>query len=570
MDSNERLKFLNRLNDVTGDQAREVLKQMAINCNARQTTVARALKSAVDQHAPIIHPEPAATISSPPDTAPSTTRKKTKSRQKAGPGDINSGEGGCDDDIPASKKQTKQTNQKHKRGDINSDPNIGRLILEKSVPRRGGTQHADPTGDSNRQGTSSSNNGRERKKATVMNKNSELQAKRGPVKQEPEVAIDSTSESGTSDSDSSDSDSPDNDSSGDDSSDDFDSDSSDSDSSDSDDSLDMFSERGMYPKGRAVHTSNEQHAQGPPAQAAWRTTVWPQNNDSTDSVKRRQVPRQLGLDSTTLAGKRKLTSAEGGENVDSLGNSQENKKPRRDLNQMLHGPTEDRTCRRCHQVFATKTTLFEHLDETSHFVTKPVPIPVNHSIISTPNVKIQPDREDTSRDAPFYSARNTPLYPSRYRPPRSQPFRRQDQPESTNVPGKHADPEIKEESDDNAHIMSSPLQRTKYVSGRAKSMPPPRFVREPNSFPRGPTPAPLAVARQDIYATGAESLPNLTHAPVRVEDVASQSRSAAVAPVSQVPVQVIGTRYLCKYCKRWFENVSNTSVQPPCRHHTGK
>ncbi|ROV88533.1 hypothetical protein VPNG_10377 [Cytospora leucostoma] len=505
MDSNEKLTFINRLNSLSGEQAREALKQMTINCNTKHTTIARALRNAIDQHAPLQSESPVTTQSRPTAAAPSraTGTQKPTVRGQEITKDRRDAE--SDDKTPASQRKTKH---KKRRGDINPDPNIGRLILEKSTPKRQAAREAVAVDASNRPRPLTTSHRKVDKTSPANSKGSTRNIKRTKMKEAPTPApapliiVDSdstTSDTDTSDTESSDSEVPrdgavtDRDISA----------SSDSGTSSSDSgSSDAEASDAETSDGQEVSTSKHNRLQLQQTNGFSSTRAADKNGkrSNTDSsvqaskkndikLKTTATPRSwkkgsgpLEQDRTTargspmpVANKRRSFADDQSPKEDSKASIPETKKAKRDHPQRPRGQPEDRTCRRCHGVFLTRDMLYEHLSNTLHFGAGPVP--VVHSSIPSPDVR-RPSEH---------------LYPSRYRPSRSL-SRPGDKLESQQQRNQHVNTGIGNELDDKARLATGPVKKATPTRGR--SMPPPAFIKEPNSYPRGPTPAPLVHARK--------------------------------------------------------------------------
>lgn len=538
MDANERLNFINRLSGLTGDQAREVLKQMAINCNTRQTTIARALKNAVDHHAPIQYLAAVAAPSSPSVATPSTSAssiQKTEVRDKGHMSD--SGEDGGDDETPASKKQNKHKKHKIKRGDINPDPNISRLVLDKSTPKRSSAQFEAATADRSRHGALSSTNGKKHKTSPANNKNIKLENKRERIKEEDVIVIDSTSESDSSDSDSSDNDTgdnkisnhnfPDHKSSGDDSSsstDTADTERSGSKSSDSDESIDLNPARRKLLKEstssrRTAHAHVKQPAPVSSAQGAKKTAEKPKmtavsaraETSKTTKTSREQVDRAAKTSSTHVIKKRKAEEAGQVEHADAEGNAQEKKKVKTSEDQK---PVHVWMCRKCGDVFESRAHLFKHIQHHKHPV-----VPTIHASVPAPLLKSPVSAPGTQNRAPEQAYR-------------------------------HVDPVTKKEWDDQIAPLSKAAPKPKPDPEIQRAMPPPAFIKEPNSFPRGPTPAPMVLARR--RTNGGATFADL---PVRPGPALAAEASSE-------------REYKCQFCYEYYKRSQNHGLM--CRRHEGE
>lgn len=505
MDANERLKFINRLSSLTGDQSREALKQMAINCNTKQTTIARALRNAVDQHAPVQYLAPVAVQPIPHFATPSTTassKNKVKARDKGKMSD--GGEEGGDDAEPSSKKQKKHSK---KRGDINQDPNIGRLILEKSSSKMETAQDEGETDEGSRRGALPSKNGKEDKKSPTTDKTIMRRAKRDRIKEESVIVIDSdrtTPESETSDSESSDDDNggP---VDGETNHDTSDNGTSDDDSSDNNNSPSS---------GDSDHETSDMDSS---------------DSDSSDS----EQPIDEGLaeaGSLTVTRKRKAEEHVQFGHTNAGLNVQENKKAR---TTECERPVEDRTCRNCLEVFKSRAHLFRHLYSLKHFditPTKPLSVPENQ-----PGIQQRADH--------------------------------------------NVDMDIKKESDDQLESPSTSIRNAKPVRDIPKAMAPPAFIKEPNNFLRGPTPAPIVLARQrsndddrasrddrrvrpgGTFASGVHTL--------RPAQPSAVNESFRPQWAANTPSNTAGEQeFECRFCHEYFKRSQNHANA--CRRHKGE
>lgn len=511
MDANERLTFINRLNGLSGDQAREALKQMAMNCSTKHTTIARALRVAVDQHGQFQYVAPVSAQSSPAIATRSTAAADSKKKAKARHGGFLSdcGEEGSDHETTNAKvKKEHEKEREH--------ITLRSLSLAKKDKRAAANDRSSRRDNKHgkiKEGSASGN---------IIDSES--------VKVESDISDSETSAdnralgNGISNHDASDDDNCS-------SSDESDSETSDmsssySESSDSEESIRLTNsstQRRVMLRSTSLRRASESTAQ-----AAKNKIADFKESALSDSAKKRKGPQEQDVSAVeAVAKKRKASTDDKIKKEDMAENLQ---KVRRGYHQTPRRPTEERTCRTCLELFPTRTMLFEHLDKTSHFCD--VPTPVVHSSMPAPNV--QPRSEH--------------LYPSRYIPSTSHLHRPrlQDLPQAQRQAGRQVEPDIKKEPGDETKpvLASSPLHKA--IPARERSMAPPSFIRHPNNFPRGPTPAPLAHTRQ----------------------ITGGVKSPMSQPLESTPAQVVESHYLCKMCGRWYN--PSTDNQPPCRRHDGR
>ncbi|ROV94804.1 hypothetical protein VMCG_08902 [Cytospora schulzeri] len=394
MDANERLAFINRLNGLTGDQAREILKQMTINCNTKQTTIARALRNAVDHHVPVQYLAPVAVQTSPPFSTPRTVaRSATANVCDKGNISVDSNEGGGHNAMPASKLQKLH---EVRRGDINPDPNIGRLILDNPGAKRESVHGGAKSGGGSRRGALASRSDNNDYASPTTDKGGKPNTNHDWINKEHVVVV-IDSDSTTSDSDTSESDTSDDDTSGENSgptnagsnnnifgsansvkdepsSDDSESDTTDTNSSDSESSesedIDMCSRPRQLPQStvssqRTARHQDERAAPVTPAQVA---------KSGVDNIKGDVVSSQASVkvsaEARYLPEPRKRKAVEHGEvehsNIEH--DAQENKRVKTSEGQR---PVENRTCRKCLRVYQSRTLLFRHLQLRRHFDVSP-------------------------------------------------------------------------------------------------------------------------------------------------------------------------------------------------------
>jgi hypothetical protein len=187
---------------------------------------------------------------------------------------------------------------------------------------------------------------------------------------------------------------------------------------------------------------------------------------------------------------------------------------------------EDRTCRNCLEVFPSRSHLFRHLYSLKHF--------------------------DISPKKPLST-------------PEKQPT------------GLRVDMDIKAELDDQIDSPSTSIRRAKPARDTPNAMAPPSFIKAPNNFPRGPTPAPMVLARRISHGDAA---PNAV--PVHPGEAANsglhtpppppppQAPSSEVVPFKpQGAAQTADVRELrCRFCHKYFKRSDNHATA--CRRHDGK
>jgi hypothetical protein len=122
------------------------------------------------------------------------------------------------------------------------------------------------------------------------------------------------------------------------------------------------------------------------------------------------------------------------------------------------------------------------------------------------------------------------------------------------------------ESRSTVQLPSTPLQTV--PADRELSKTPPRFVQKPNNFPRGPTPVPMALARSNA---GTKSLPSYSFRGMKPE--ASSDASTDKQPISPQPepfrqhLLPVFERKECIFCTRWFSHWDN--LEGVCKCHPG-
>lgn len=543
MDANERLQFINRLNSLTGDQAREALKQMAINCNTKQTTIARALRNAVDQHAPVQYFAPVALQPMPSVTTSTTTsqpQEKTSGHEEGTMSDTR--EDCAQEATPASMVQKKH---EARRGNNHPDRNTGRKIFNKSRPERKSAQVEDKTDGGNRRGALPSRDIKKDNASLATDRGNKLNINRGRINEEPVMVIDS--DSSTSDSDTSDSETSDDetsesgdpvnaravhdnvgkpisikyepssdDSDSESSTDTTDTDSSDSDSSDSEQPVYMKPEhrRVLQRRGRSIQTAPAQASQPVPLSSVSKTTAEKPRQGAisapADSTKKRKGLADAS--SLVVSRKRKAEEHDVVGHTNTADNVQESKKSK--ITECERS-VEDRTCRNCLEVFPSRSHLFRHLHSLKHFDFSP------KKSLSTP------EKQPT---------------------------------------GLRVDMEIKAELDEQVDSPSTSIRRAKPARDTPKAMAPPPFIKAPNNFPRGPTPAPMALARRK---SSGDAGPEMAKSGVHTPPPLPQASGSEVVPFKpQGAAQTADVRELkCRFCHEYFKRSDNHATA--CRRHDG-
>ncbi|KAI3395810.1 hypothetical protein diail_823 [Diaporthe ilicicola] len=132
MNNSEKLELIERIERASKAQARKALKSMVLECSTKSSTIARAIKDAVERHTPtpvIVYKEPeSADEVEASFPAPDKKKKRKKKKTKDTDDGIN-GEG----DVPSKPAKKRQKNG---RGDINADPLVSQLILRRAKSKR--------------------------------------------------------------------------------------------------------------------------------------------------------------------------------------------------------------------------------------------------------------------------------------------------------------------------------------------------------------------------------------------------------------------------------------------------
>lgn len=124
MNHNEKVGLIERVERASEDQAKRTLRSMIVKCSVNQPTIARAIKDAIERYTPtptivFQQPEPE------DEDQVALISPLKKSRKKKRDEDGSSQE---DEDVPSTTSKRQST----RRGDINPEPLVGKLVLKKT------------------------------------------------------------------------------------------------------------------------------------------------------------------------------------------------------------------------------------------------------------------------------------------------------------------------------------------------------------------------------------------------------------------------------------------------------
>lgn len=533
MDTNEKLGWVERVNHASEEQAKRTLNFMILKCNTKTDTIARAIRDAIERHTPtptIVYQQPESEDDG--EAALALSHKKSSKKKKKKKDQDGSSQD--EEDAPST------TSKKHRgtrRGDINPDPLVGQLILKKTKTKvkRNKKRSSDHDEEQNSPDVSDKIKSKHASEPRAETKQRTCdESLETPSKQKSPPVIDlvtssddETGNTGQSKHGTVDDKSSDDDSSDDDSPDDSSSDSNSSDEGDSEDEnqgvalADGIAPAQKWPKKKA----NQASARGDDAGQSTThlstnfATMLPNQASGVEtgifgSGKKRKAPER------TVEELHKDTRAES-TTIDHLSKrSKQNHPPE------SHRSPEDRTCRKCGVLFPSVAQLLKH----RMYCKDSAATLGDHHRSELPSddhcgqphqvQKVSHLNGDSSTEEP----RNTLQLPSRPR-------------------------------------------RTSSAD-RGLSVPPPSFVHEPNNFPRGPTPAPMALARS---VSGIQSSPTglvRRSEPNFTLDHSSdhQSRPPALKPMTHEQERHEKVRALsrCMYCKKWFSSCENSSGSCSC------
>lgn len=443
---------------------------------------------------------------------------------------------------PASMVQKKH---EARRGDNHSDRNTDRKNLNKSRPERKSAQVEYKTDRGNRRGDFPSKDIKKDNASLATDRGNKHNTNRGRIKEEPVMVIDSdssTSDSDTSDSDTSDDETseigdpvnarpvhdnvgkplsvkyePSSDDSDSDSTDTTDTDSSDSDSSDSEQPVDMKPEhrRVLQGRGRSRQTAPAQASQPAPLSSVSKTmTEKPKQCAISAVADPTKKGKGLAEASTLVVGRKR--KAEEHDVVGHTNTAEDVQESKKSKVTECERSVEDRTCRNCLEVFPSRSHLFRNLHSLRHF--------------------------DFSPKKPLST-------------PEKQPT------------GLRVDMEIKAELDEQIDSPSTSIRRAKPARDTPKAMAPPPFIKAPNNFPRGPTPAPMALARRK---SSGDAAPEMANSGLHTPPPPPQAPGSEVVPFKpQGAAHTADVRELkCRFCHEYFRGSDNHATA--CRRHDGK
>lgn len=532
MNSNDKVGLIERVNHASEDQAKRALNSMILKCNVQQDTIARAIKDAIERHLPtpmIVYQQPE---SEDDDEAALDSSRKRSNKKQVDQDDSSQDE----DDSPSAASKKRQSTR---RGDIDADPHIGNLILEKKKTKIKGKKKRSSDHDQEHNSRDASKMSKskyasepraETKQRTCADSKATASEQKGP----PVIDLVTSSDDETSDTEPSrneilDDKTSDDNSSDNESPDDYSSDSDSSDDGDSEqeaqgDALVVGVGPSQEGSNKNANQANER-SDGSRTAARSVTISMAKASNQNDSNKIRPfVPNK----------KRKVPEPTVGEIHDerrakSATDGHANKRSKQNHPQDLQRSPEDRTCRKCGLLFPSVAQLLKHR---------------------------------------LYCKNSTAPFGNHHRsePPSDNRSRLLEQAQKASGPAGNS---FTDEPHNTVQLPLRPIQRT--TADRGLSVPPPSFVHEPNNFPRGPTPTPLALARG---ASDVNPLPpGLVHSTMSLRSSdrpphRQSRRSKQWSSRQRLLQEVRGVAvHQCKDCKNEFQEPENS--EHACHCHPG-
>lgn len=533
MDNNEKLGLIERVDHASEDQAKRTLKYMILKCNVKQDTIARAIREAIDKHTPtpmIVYRQP----ESEDDDEEALQSSRKRSNKKQNDQDGSSEE---DDDTPSA-----ASNRRHstRRGDINPDAHVGNLILENSKTKFKKNKKRSRDHDEEQEQPSAARKSKskpasepraERRHRVCIDPKGTVSKQKSP----PVIDLVTSSDDESSDTDQSsneilDDKSSDENGSDNESPDDY---SSESDSSDDGDSEEEVQGRrgalvvATLPSqdgcNKKANQANVRSGSGSRIAAQSVTFSMAKASNQNDSDKTRP---------SVLNKKRKEPTV--GEIHDeipakSATDTHANKRSKQNHPQESQRSPEDRTCRKCGLLFPSVAQLLKHRLYCKNSIG---PLGGHH--------RSEPPSDDRFRPLEKVQKASRP-------------------------PGDNS-------TDEPQNTMQLPSRpRPSTPADRGLSVPPPSFVHEPNNFPRGPTPTPLALARS---VSGIQSSPpGLVRRSVpKISGDVSPGRQPQLPRLESYREHRIQEYrekvvHQCKVCKKSFTEHGN--AVGACKFHNG-
>lgn len=531
MDTNERLALIERVDHSSGEQAKRTLKFMILKCNVKQETIARAIRDAIERHAPtptIVYEQPESEDDD--EAAPTSSHKKSKKKNQDGSSQD-------EEDVAAS---TSKKRRSTRRGDINADPLVEQLILKKTKTKtnRNKKRSSDRNEEQNHPNSSKKNQSKHASKLIAEPEERTRDNSMGePSQQKSPTVIDllTSSEDETRDTQQSKIENL-NDKSSDENSSDIDS--PDDSSSHSDSSDDGGAEE--EPQGNALadglvpsqDASNKANQTSAGSSDGGRTTTRSStcSKDKTPNQNNGIEISLLGLGKKRKASERTVEEVHNNQPAKSTMTAHLNKRSKQNHPQGYQRLLEDGRCLRCGILFPSAAQLLKHRDYCKVFVAK---LGSHH----------------------------------RSEPPSDAHFRRLQHIQKASHPASES---FDDEPHNTLRLPSRPRQRE--PAARESSPFPPSFEHEPNNFPRGTKGMNIAFTG---HASDAKSPPpqDLAQTPGPDPSLDSppdfQSRPPEPESLRQHLLKEASEQALrrCRLCKKWYRDSEN--VVGACSCHPG-
>lgn len=536
MDTNEKLGLIERVDRASEEQAKRTLKSMILKCTVGQPTIARALRTAIEQHAPtptIVYEQPESEHDDEPAPISPPKRSKKKKRKKKKHHD---GSSQSEEDVSP---VTTNDHQSATSGDTNAEPADGQLVLKKKTKAKSKGK-AKRDGDRDGQQSSSEPLKKKHKHASKPRAEAEQHARDSSMestsKQEDPPVIDLVTSSdddicgiGQSENEipedkSSDADGPDNDSPDDDSSKHDSSDNEDSENEPQEDALPGGVGPSQDGSNKNVNQAIARNGDPRSGAAQSSTTSSFKALDQNDGVE----VSSFGLGMKRKAPERTFEDVHNDRAVNSATGAHLNKKTKQDHPQEPQGSLKDRTCRKCNMKITSVAEILKH----HRYCNGASTTLGNHHPSEPPSGDHSHQLKQVQKVS--HPAANSSI----------------DEPRST------------------LQLPSRPHQRAPANPGL--SVPPTSFLHKPDNFPRGPTTASLALARS--FSGVKSSPPGLVDRPVpKLSADGSPGHQPQLPKPYSDRERLIPERekviHQCKYCKKSFTEYGNEVGA--CKFHRG-
>lgn len=533
MDQSEKLGLIERVNHASEDQAKRTLRSMILKCTVTQPTIARAIRDAIERYTPtptIVYQQPESEDED--EAAPTSSQKKSNKKKDQ------NGSSQNEEEVPST---TSKKRRSTRRGDINADPLVGQLILNKTKTKlkRKEKHSSDHNDEQNNPNSSKKNLSKHASKLRAEPQQRTRDNSTGqPSQEKSPTVIDlvTSSDDETGDSEHSENEDLNGKSSDNDSPDDY---SSDDESSDDDSSNGEVSQNEHQDGVLAGGTQPSQDGS---------------NNNNANQASAKSGDGSRGAAHSITISMVKASSQNNGNEMSPFGSGRKRKAPERTVEEVHN----DRPAKFAINSHVNKRSKQNHLHEP----------PRSLKDRQCENCElILPSVEQLLKHR-LYCEGATATHGNHHRSelPSGQRSRQTKQLEKASNP---AGDSFTDKRRYTLQLPSRPRQRT--PSDRGLSVPPPSFVHEPNNFPRGPTPTPLALARS--YSGIHSSPPGLVHHPVAkpASDVSPDQQSKLPEPESlgKDLFQIFPGKSLhqCILCKQQFRSCDNSDVA--CIAHQG-